>query len=124
MSKRQVPRGDEDMVCPLHKASMDTVCHKCPLWQSVKGRHPQTGADLDQWACAIAILPMLMINVAKETREGAAATESLRNVVDRGHAAGVVIAIADLVGRDRDGGHGSAPVASEPRQQRLIGASG
>ena len=73
-SKRQVPNGDPDLVCPLHKASMDKVCSRCPWWQSLKGRHPQTGEEIDRWDCAIALLPLLLINTANEARQGAAAT--------------------------------------------------
>ena len=77
--KRQIPRGDESLVCPLHKAPMDTVCHKCPWWQHVRGVNPNTGDEIDRWDCAVAFLPMLLIETAKEARQGAAATESFRN---------------------------------------------
>ena len=77
----QRPIGPEYLVCPLHKKSMDKVCHKCPMWQCVQGTHPQTGERIDKWDCSLALLPMLMINAAKEAREGAAATESFRNLV-------------------------------------------
>ena len=83
MTKRQIPRGDDGLICPLHKASMDTVCHKYPWWQSVKGRHPQTGEEIDRWECAIALMPLLLINTANEARQGAAATESFRNEMVR-----------------------------------------
>ena len=83
MPKTQIPRGDEDRICPLHKASMDTVCHKCPLWIQVRGAHPQTGEAMDRWDCSLALLPMLMINTASEVRQGAAATESFRNEMVR-----------------------------------------
>ena len=31
------------------------------------------------WGCAVEFLPMLLIEVSKEVRQGAAATEDLRN---------------------------------------------
>jgi hypothetical protein len=79
MTMRQVPRASETLVCPLHKENMDKVCHKCPWWQHVRGVNPNTGEEIDRWDCAIAFLPILLIEAAKEARQGAAATESFRN---------------------------------------------
>ncbi len=56
---------------------------RCPWYQNVQGQHPQTGERIDHWACAIALLPMLLIENAQESRQGAAATESLRNEIVR-----------------------------------------
>ncbi len=91
--KKQIPRGDEDLICPLHKASCDIVCHKCPWWMQVRGTNPNTGQEIDEWNCAISLLPMLTINVANEARQGAAATESFRNemVTINRHGPAVII---------------------------------
>lgn len=67
------------MTCPLHKKDVSTVCHKCPWWTRLVGKHPQTGAEIDEWGCAIAWMPTLMIETAKEARQGAAAIETFRN---------------------------------------------
>jgi hypothetical protein len=75
----QIPHADPGLICPLHKIDMAEVCHKCPWWTQIKGKHPQTGVDLDQWACAITLLPMLLIEGAKESRSTGAAVESFRN---------------------------------------------
>lgn len=83
MMGTQKPHGPVDLVCPLHRCKMSKVCHTCPWWGPVRGRNPNTGAEVDHWNCAIALLPMLTINVANETRQGAAATESFRNEVVR-----------------------------------------
>jgi len=81
--KKQIPRGDEGMICPFHHQSMASVCHLCPLWQLIRGKHPQTGEDIDAWNCALAHLPMLLINSANETRMGVAATQQVANVMLR-----------------------------------------
>ena len=60
---------------------METVCHRCPWWTQVRGVNPNTGEEADRWDCAIALMPMLSIEVAKETRQAGAATESFRNEV-------------------------------------------
>ena len=82
MSK-QIPRGPENLVCPLHKKSMELVCHKCPWWSQIRGMNPNTGAEVDEWNCSLAFLPFLLIEGAKEARHGAAATESFRNEMVR-----------------------------------------
>jgi hypothetical protein len=83
--------------CPLIKK--DCIGLQCSWYTQVRGTDPQSGAEVDEYACAIAWLPMLMINTAKETREGAAATESLRNnLVETMEASqNVQVAIASLV---------------------------
>lgn len=86
--KKQIPRGDEDLVCPMHHKPMSEVCHKCPLWTHVRVKNPNTGEEIDQWNCSWAWLPMLLIENAQQVRQGAAATESFRNeMVARADAA-------------------------------------
>jgi hypothetical protein len=65
--------------CPLIKE--DCVGLKCTFMTQLRGTDPQTGKEVDEWFCAIAALPMLLIENAKEVRQGAAATESFRNEV-------------------------------------------
>jgi hypothetical protein len=82
MSK-QIPHGDADRYCPLWRKPMSKVCHTCPWWICVSGANPQTGERIDRWECAIAMMPILQVETAKEVRQGAAATESFRNEVVR-----------------------------------------
>lgn len=65
--------------CPLLKK--DCIGLQCNWFTQVRGTEPQSGKEVDEWACAIAWLPMLLINTAQESRQGAAATESFRNEV-------------------------------------------
>jgi hypothetical protein len=65
--------------CPLIKK--DCIELQCSWYTQVRGRHPQTGNEVDEWACAVAWIPVLQINTSQEVRQGAAATESLRNQV-------------------------------------------
>jgi hypothetical protein len=65
--------------CPLIKK--DCVQLQCAWFTQLRGTHPQTGVEIDEWMCAVSSLPMLQIEVAKEVRQGAAATESFRNEV-------------------------------------------
>jgi hypothetical protein len=67
--------------CPLIKK--DCVQLQCAWFTQLRGTNPQTGQEIDEWMCAVSALPLLQIEVAKETRQGAAATESFRNEVVR-----------------------------------------
>ena len=63
--------------CPLVHG--DCRQFECLWWIQLRGTHPQTGQDLDEYDCAVRWLPVLLIENAKEVRQGAAATESMRN---------------------------------------------
>jgi hypothetical protein len=63
--------------CPLIKK--DCIQTQCSWFTQLRGTHPQTGQEIDEWMCAISAFPMLQIEVAKQARSGAAATESFRN---------------------------------------------
>jgi hypothetical protein len=75
----QRPLADKGLICPLHKQDMSKVCHKCPLWVQLRGKHPQTGEDFDHWNCSLAWLPVLLIENSQMSRQTGAAVESFRN---------------------------------------------
>jgi hypothetical protein len=77
----KIPHADEGAICPLHKVDCSTVCHKCPWWSRVIGKNPQTEEMIDDWRCAIALLPMLLIEGAQMQRQSNATMESFRNGV-------------------------------------------
>jgi hypothetical protein len=77
----KIPHADEGTVCPLHKVDCSTVCHKCPWWSRVVGKNPQSEEMIDDWRCAVALLPMLLIENAQVTRQGTATMETFRNSV-------------------------------------------
>ena len=80
--------------CPLIKK--DCVGLECNWFIQVRGMNPNTGQEIDEWGCSIAWLPHLLIENAKETRQGAAATESFRNEMVRANKETVRV-LADLV---------------------------
>jgi hypothetical protein len=75
----QIPPADPGLDCPLWRAPMEQVCHKCPWWLQMRGLNRNTGAEVDNWGCAVGFLPMLLIENASQTRGAAAATEDARN---------------------------------------------
>ena len=64
--------------CPLHNFE---PCKQteCAWFIKVRGNNPNTGAEVDEWACAIAWMPMLMIENSQQQRSTGAAVESFRN---------------------------------------------
>ena len=63
--------------CPLIKE--DCVGLKCAWLTQVRGKNPNTGADVDEWACAVTWIPMLLIENSQQQRQTGAAVESFRN---------------------------------------------
>ena len=65
--------------CPLVQGE----CKKweCAFFTQVRGTNPNTGQDIDEWNCAIALMPMLLIEGAQQSRQTGAAVESFRNEV-------------------------------------------
>ena len=75
----QIPHANKGAICPLHKKDTSTVCHKCPWWSRVIGKNPQSEELIDDWRCAVALLPMLLIENSQMQRQTGAAVETLRN---------------------------------------------
>lgn len=73
---------EQGTFCPLIKENC--IQFKCAFWTHLRGADPQTGQEIDEYDCAIKWLPILLIEGAKETKQGAAAIESFRNEMVRG----------------------------------------
>jgi hypothetical protein len=63
--------------CPLIKK--DCIGLQCAWFTLVRGTNPNTGKEVDEWACAIAWLPILLIENSQQQRSTGAAVESFRN---------------------------------------------
>jgi hypothetical protein len=78
---------DAKIICPMmggkpcieDGAIVDGELVKCRFWVTVMGQHPQTGETINNGDCAIAWMPVLLIENSKVNRETGAAVESLRN---------------------------------------------
>lgn len=77
------PQSESTYLCPLFKEKQEDVCHRCAFFTHVRGNHPQTGQEIDHWACAIEWLPTLLIENAQQSRQTGAAVESFRNEMVR-----------------------------------------
>lgn len=67
--------------CPLIKK--DCIGLQCAWFMQVRGHNPNTGQEVDEWACSIAWMPMLMIENSQQQRQTGAAVESFRNEMTR-----------------------------------------
>ena len=63
--------------CPLLKKPC--IEHSCSWYTHLVGTNPNTGKQVDEFGCSVAWVPFLVLENAKETRQGAAAVESFRN---------------------------------------------
>ena len=78
--------------CPLVKE--DCLQLKCAWFTQVRGKNPNTGKDVDEWACAIAWMPMLMIENSQQQRQTGAAVESFRNEMVKANEVGQKVLLA------------------------------
>ena len=70
----QIKPGND---CPMVKK--DCLGVQCSWFTQVRGHNPNTGAEVDEWGCAIAWMPILMIENSQQQRQTGAAVESFRN---------------------------------------------
>jgi len=63
--------------CPLIKK--DCIENKCQWFCQVRGINPNTGEPVDEWACAVNLVPILLIENSNQQRSTSAAVESFRN---------------------------------------------
>jgi hypothetical protein len=69
-------------VCPLGaqcEEVKDGAIHRCMWHIKVRGANPNTGEELDEWRCAMAWLPLMLIENSQQQRQTGAAVESFRN---------------------------------------------
>lgn len=87
---------DDGMACPLWRKACVKVCHTCEWWQHVRGKNPQTGQDLDHWACSIAMQVMLSVENTMAQRQTTATVDHLRREVQQANDAGMASALMGL----------------------------
>lgn len=51
----------------------------CTMFIHIRGLHPQTGEQIDEYDCCFNWLPVLLIENSQQTRQAGAAIESFRN---------------------------------------------
>jgi|SaaInl5LU_22_DNA_1037371.scaffolds.fasta_scaffold164178_2 hypothetical protein len=68
--------------CPLNSFK---PCKKldCSWFVKMAGQDPNTGKQIDEYGCAVAWLPVMLIENAHQSRQTGAAVESFRNEMVR-----------------------------------------
>ena len=68
--------------CPLNNFA---PCKEleCAWFIQVRGTNPNTGSEIDEWGCAQAWVPILLIENSQQQRQTGAAVESFRNEMVR-----------------------------------------
>lgn len=68
--------------CPLghrcEEVKGDKI-HRCAWFITLQGKHPTTGDQIDEKGCAMAWVPVLLVENARVMRGTSAAVESFRN---------------------------------------------
>jgi len=92
-----------EKLCPLLKEPC--IEHKCKFYVHLLGNDPQTGKAIDKFDCAMAFIPILLIEGAQQSRQAGAAIESFRNeMVLTGQ--GLTKALTDAARLKLKGGNG------------------
>lgn len=82
--------------CPLWCKACSKVCHECEFWTHVRGKHPQTGIDMDHWSCAFTMMPMLSIENTMAQRQTTASIDAFRGEVHKANDTSMIGAISHL----------------------------
>ena len=79
--------------CPLHNFE---PCREleCAWFTQIRGHNPNTGAEIDDWGCAISWMPILMIENSQQQRSTGAAVESFRNEMVKNNEVGQRVLLA------------------------------
>ena len=82
--------------CPLDSFN---PCRQldCAWFTQIRGHNPNTGAEVDEWACAIAWMPLLLIENSQQQRQTGAAVESFRNEMVRANEITQNILTTDII---------------------------
>lgn len=81
------PLPNKDIGCHetgFEKTCFDMVTQKgCQKWVNVKGTHPQSGAQVDCWACADQWREVLKIEMARSMQMVAASLDKVATAIDK-----------------------------------------
>ena len=67
---------------------------ECAWFMKVAGTNPNTGKEVEEWGCAMAWLPVLMIENSSQQRSTGAAVESFRNEMVKANEVGQRVLLA------------------------------
>lgn len=79
--------------CPLNNFE---PCKQldCAWFIEVHGTHPNTGEPIKDWGCSMAMMPMMLLENARQQHSTAAAVESFRNEMVKSNEASQRVLLA------------------------------
>lgn len=94
---------DKKIICPLMGGAciedgsiQNNELVACRFWVNVQGMNPQTGETVNHHDCAMAWMPVLMIENSKVNRETGAAVESFRNEMVKSNEVNTQVLLASV----------------------------
>lgn len=81
--------------CPLNNFK---PCKQldCAWFIEIHGTHPNTGEPVKDWGCAMAMMPMMLIENARQQHSTASAVESFRNEMVKANEVGQQVLLATI----------------------------
>ena len=76
------------ITCPLGSQCeeiRDNKLHRCAWFTKLVGKNPQSEEPIDEWGCAMAWVPIMLVENAQTNRGQTAALESFRNEMVKGN---------------------------------------
>ena len=77
----KTPSDKDD--CPLWQAPCRE--HRCRWYKHIIGKHPQTDQSIDAYDCAIAWLPLLVIESSQRSHQAGASVDKVANEIRSFH---------------------------------------
>ena len=84
--------------CPINKFE---PCKQldCAWFLKLSGTNPNTGEPLDEWGCAVAWMPIIMLENSQMQRQTGAAVESFRNEMVKANDVTAQLMLANVTGK-------------------------
>lgn len=76
-----------EFICPLGcecETTRDKKIIRCAWYTKMVGLDPNTGKEIDDWACSMSWMPMLQVEMSNTNRGQTKALESFRNETVKG----------------------------------------
>jgi len=64
---------------------------ECAWFVKLRGNNPNTGQEIDEWACSMSWLPILLIENSQQQRQTGSAVESFRNEMVKANELNVAV---------------------------------
>ena len=86
-----MPIFDPDGKCPL--LNKKCIKHQCVWYNMLQVKNPQSGANVQEWGCSIAWIPLLLVENTGKQIQTSSAVESFRNEMVKANM--VTLALVD-----------------------------